>query len=812
MKKLHNLFIPLIILYFIFNSQICNGQMFWNQTAKFTGASLSYSYVSVPNSTSINITGSYTIEAWLNPSSYSGLSRGILAKGSTLGTGLRFGIRITTAGRITVSTNGSQRLISKASNIIPLNNWSHVSSTYNSTTGEFKIHINGVLDTSLIVPGAAPLSNTDSLFIGISGGATHWNGEMDEVRIWNRELSASEISENMRASIGTSSGLYNGLVLSMPFQKESSDGTKFTVRDLSGNNNNGNTRNITPVDQSFRPLQTISQNNSIELDGNEDYLAAKDTSTINPSGFYLTLECWVYPVTANQTCNLITKGNQYALILENGIFKTKINGSTASSNTNIPANKWTRLTMQYQGSPNFHINGEIITTPHPAMGILASGADSLYIGGVPGAVGDFNGYMDEVRIFNYFFTDDEIFQMTYQSIDKANAPSAAGTKISYNLDGLLKDNAGSGGPELLFRNNAKFSNPGSSAYKPVSPLVRDEMNSFPKGFYQGENNKRIPLTSGSSGVTTYNLKINLDTVITDIDVMIALNHTNLSSLNITVIAPNNDSVRIVSNLTTTTADNSLMTVFDDQADSSFASDRYVSFHTAMKPENNLNSVFAGDRSLGVWKIRINDIAAGDTGVLNMYGIKINNMPVIENNFALSNYIQGLYDPATNFTKRDTLTMYLRNNFSPYEIVDSCTREMNQFGESQMSFRNVVPETLYLISLKHRNSIEIWSNLSVIFKYSRSVFSFQLSSIVSVYGDNEIQVDTSPVRYGMYSGDVNQDGFIDLIDVISISNKANEFAPGYLVQDLTGNNLVDLNDVLMAYNNSVNFVSRKTPLD
>ena len=130
----------------------------------------------------------------------------------------------------------------------------------------------------------------------------------------------------------------------------------------------------------------------------------------------------------------------------------------------------------------------------------------------------------------------------------------------------------------------------------------------------------------------------------------------------------------------------------------------------------------------------------------------------------------------------------------------------------MSFRNVVPETLYLISLKHRNSIEIWSNLSVIFKYSRSVYSFLLSSIVACYGDNEIQVDTSPVRYGMYSGDVNQDGFIDLNDVVNISNKATEFTSGYVVQDLNGDNIADLNDVLLAYNNSTNFVQRITPLD
>lgn len=812
MKKFYNSVLICYIFTLFIPSSKAFSQMFWNQTAKFTGVSLNYSYVSVPNSTSLNLTGSFSAEAWINPASYSGVIRGIIAKGSTLGTSLRYAIRITTAGRITVNTNGTQRLISKSSNIVPLNKWTHVSSTYNSSSGDFKIYINGILDTSSNVAGASPLSNTDSLFIGISGGSTHWNGEMDEVRLWNRELSSSEVAQNMRTSLGTSSGIYEGLVLSMTFQKENSEGTKFSVRDFSGNENNGIPRNITAVDQSFRPLHTISQNDNIELDGDEDYLAAKDTSTLDPTGFFITLECWVYPRTSNQTCNLITKGNQYALILENGIVKVKINGTTASSNVNIPSGEWTKVTMQFHGAPQFHIDGLRRSGSQPFLGSLVAGTDSLFIGGVPGATGDFNGFMDEVRIFNQFFSDDDIYHMAFQSIEKSNAPSSGVVKICYNLDGSLNDNAEGGGPKLYFRNNARFSNPGSTVYKPVSPLIRDPAASFPKGFYQGEENHRIPLSGGSSGTSTFLHKINLDTVITDIDVMIALNHTNLSTLNITLIAPNNDSVRIASNLSTSAADNSLVTIFDDQADSAFATGRYVSFHTTMKPQNSMNSVFAGDRSLGVWKLRINDLAAGDTGVLNMYGIKINNMPVIENNFSLSNYVQGLYNPAIDLTIKDTITMYLRKKFSPYEIVDSCKREMNQFGQSQMSFENVIADTLYTLSLKHRNSIEIWSNIIVLFKYSTSVTSFQLSAIVSTFGGNEIQVNDDPVRFAMFSGDVDQNGFIDLGDVISISNKANEFAAGYIVQDLTGNNQADLNDILIAYNNSINFIRRITPLD
>jgi len=786
-------------LVFLFNPTGIKAQMFWNQAASFAGNNTSY--VSVPNSTSINLTGSFTLEAWVNPTTFAVFSRGVIAKGGFLGTTLRYGIRILSAGRITINTAGSPRCTTKTA--IQLNVWSHISVTYNSTSNEFKMYLNGILDTSAVVVGATPPSNTDSLFIGISGSSTPYNGQLDEVRIWNREISSSEVNSNFRTSLCVSDGIYEGLILSMPFQKESSEGIRFTARDLSGNNNNGNPRNVISVDQSFRPLQTISQNNSVELDGDEDYLAAKDTSTLNPS-VVITLECWVYPRTANQSCQLISKGNQYAIILENGVFKCKINGSTASSGVNVPANEWTKLTFEYAFIPQFYVDGIYRSAPEPIMGSLTSGTDSLYIGGSPGVAGDLNGFIDEVRIFDHEFSEDEIYYMAFSSMDKSNSPSDAGIKICYNLDGATFDNSENGGPKLHFRNNASFSDPGSDVYKPVSPLNRNSVNSYPEGFYHDDLNTRLPL-SGTSGTSNYILRVNMSEVINDVDVMISLNHRNLSSLNITVIAPNNDSVRIATGLSTITADNSLTTVFDDQADSSYAAGKYVSFHTSIKPQNNMNSVFAGDNTLGTWRIRINDVVSGDTGVLNAFGIKFNNMNVIESNFSLSNFVQGFYNPATDFTISDTITMFLRKSYSPFEIIDSCKRVMDQFGTSYMSFKNTIPDTPYTLSVKHRNSIEIWSNLDRRFKYKRGNMNFQLSAIVSTFGGNEIQVDASPVRFAMYGGDVNQDGVVDATDLGLIDNDAFNFVTGYVNTDLTGDDVTDASDAAIADNNAFNFV-------
>jgi len=81
---------------------------------------------------------------------------------------------------------------------------------------------------------------------------------------------------------------------------------------------------------------------------------------------------------------------------------------------------------------------------------------------------------------------------------------------------------------------------------------------------------------------------------------------------------------------------------------------------------------------------------------------------------------------------------------------------------------------------------------------------------SVLGSNELIVETSPVRYGMYSGDVNQDGSIDLNDVLSVYNAATVFSSGYITDDVTGDNLADLNDILITYNNSAAFVAAVKP--
>ena len=73
-----------------------------------------------------------------------------------------------------------------------------------------------------------------------------------------------------------------------------------------------------------------------------------------------------------------------------------------------------------------------------------------------------------------------------------------------------------------------------------------------------------------------------------------------------------------------------------------------------------------------------------------------------------------------------------------------------------------------------------------------------------------QVDNSPVRYAIFSGDVNQNGIVDLSDLLLCFNDAGAFVSGYTGSDLNGDNLVDLADITIVYNNSAGFIVKITP--
>ena len=114
--------------------------------------------------------------------------------------------------------------------------------------------------------------------------------------------------------------------------------------------------------------------------------------------------------------------------------------------------------------------------------------------------------------------------------------------------------------------------------------------------------------------------------------------------------------------------------------------------------------------------------------------------------------------------------------------------------------NNSPAGTYYLALKHKNCIETWSNTPInLFSDSTVNYNFT-SNITQAYGNNIVQVDASPVRFGIYSGDINQDGIIDAEDLSNVDNDAANFILGYSLSDINGDNFVDASDISRVDNN------------
>ncbi len=167
-------------------------------------------------------------------------------------------------------------------------------------------------------------------------------------------------------------------------------------------------------------------------------------------------------------------------------------------------------------------------------------------------------------------------------------------------------------------------------------------------------------------------------------------------------------------------------------------------------------------------------------------------------------IQGFWNGTTQVS--DTVKCHLRNSTSPYSEVAVISSVLDNSGFSSFIF-NTVPAGSYYIEITHRNSLETWS-ASPQAVVPGGTYNYNFTSAASqAYGNNLILTSG---KYCDYSGDVNQDGFINLADVLLIFNASSVFSTGYIVTDVNGDSIADLTDITYAYNNSTNFVQKSTP--
>ncbi|MCL6495329.1 MAG: glycoside hydrolase [Ignavibacterium sp.] len=172
---------------------------------------------------------------------------------------------------------------------------------------------------------------------------------------------------------------------------------------------------------------------------------------------------------------------------------------------------------------------------------------------------------------------------------------------------------------------------------------------------------------------------------------------------------------------------------------------------------------------------------------------------------LSVAIEGLLNGS--LITPDTITIEIRNASLPYSLVDTKKSLIDQNGQALINFNNVLESTPYYLVIKHRNSIETWSSSTVQFISGFLNYDFTLAQN-KAYGNNLKLVNG---KWCIYSGDVNQDGFVNSTDVMSVFNDNVNGITGYTNTDLTNDLITEISDLNIVFQNNVLGVERKKPL-
>jgi hypothetical protein len=154
-------------------------------------------WVTVADSASLDLVSGMTVEAWVRPSRLGGWRTVVFKERSG---GVVYGLDADAAGGRPlgqVDIGGERNAVGSAS--LPLNVWSHLAVTFDGSV--VRLFVNGVQAGSLPFVGSMAAS-TGPLRLGGNGVWGEWfAGLIDEVRVYNRALSANEIQQDMQAPV-----------------------------------------------------------------------------------------------------------------------------------------------------------------------------------------------------------------------------------------------------------------------------------------------------------------------------------------------------------------------------------------------------------------------------------------------------------------------------------------------------------------------------------------------------------------------------------------------------------------------------------
>jgi hypothetical protein len=352
----------------------------------------------------------FSIDFWINHKGYIPTNRGTIISQ----------YNVSASGRLLYwFDNGQLQLGGDISNRVahnPLTNdgWYHTSIVFSD--GSAELFFNGASKGNI-----GTLNNdvhtSDNTFFGGTYD-THFNGLIDQVRIYDYARTPAQIAwdYNRGAPVGH-------------WRFDECQGT--TAHDVSGNENHGTINIGASGTQTSAGTCTSGNsvhawyngregriNSAMSFDGTDDYVEVQHDSSIAPP--LMSAFLWVNSKTWDKTTatSFLAKrtggasGYFFFVLTSTKTVHVDVNNVTQSRfNTGYtpPLNQWVHLGYTYDGHRiKFYVNGILNNTSTDYNKVYELSESTLQIGREHEERYEFSGLIDDVRIYNYALTDEQV--------------------------------------------------------------------------------------------------------------------------------------------------------------------------------------------------------------------------------------------------------------------------------------------------------------------------------------------------------------------------------------------------------------------
>ncbi|MDO8524418.1 MAG: LamG domain-containing protein [bacterium] len=360
----------------------------------------------------------FSIGTWVKTSSVQAIKT-IIYKGATSAANKGYWIYINATGVVIANiADGTNRPTAVSTSGWNNNQWHYVIVVFNRA-GNSQVYMDGVANgtpASLAPIAGNTIDNAFSFRIGGTSGANaSADGIIDDVRIYNRALSAGEVGQMYNS---TKDGYLGKIKVStglVGYWKLDDNNTLTSVIDYSGKGNTGTAYSGTATSTSVLSTSTAMVGRAMGFDGVNDWVGSTYSSNLK-LGNNGTVSLWVKPISLPSGTHILVSygGSGYIsgyLVSQNGS-DLYVYWITAGSNMYVASvlqlNTWQHIAFTNKdGAMTLYYNGVNIKTGNSGGTLTADW--STYIGGGY-STWYFNGLIDEVKIWNYARSAEQIGQ------------------------------------------------------------------------------------------------------------------------------------------------------------------------------------------------------------------------------------------------------------------------------------------------------------------------------------------------------------------------------------------------------------------